>query len=220
MVDGYGRINSCEVESDRWLEVRTDSWTYFNGEDKLDIDEVKANNWDKRELIPRIRLDHAEPGEVIGSMGQTTDQTLGFNQSFVSSTFNLDAKGHVVSAEDHTITLPTLSINDVTQGKVMVDLDLDQTGNFTIKDEYIGNLPMTQYIVGATANNAVAATDTLNAAIGKLQGQLNLLNADTATTGSILNTIIKTVVESDDNDAVDRLTEIAEWIGKDTANAS
>jgi hypothetical protein len=46
MIDGYGRINSCDVESDRWLEVRTDSWTYYDAEDNvIDIDKVTANNW-------------------------------------------------------------------------------------------------------------------------------------------------------------------------------
>jgi len=169
MVDGYGRINSCDVESDRWLEVRTDSWTYYDAEGNIiDIDKVTEDNWARRELVPRIRLDHAEPGEPTGSAGQTADQVLEFGKDFTSSTFATDDKGHVVSTEDHTITLPTLSINDATSGKVMIDLDLDQKGAFTIKDEYIGNLPLTEYVVGETANNKVEATDKLNAAIGKL----------------------------------------------------
>ena len=216
MVDGYGRVNNCEPESDRWLEIKTDSWTYYDAKgDIIDIDKVTENNWVKRELAPRIRLDHAEPGEAIGTVGQSADQVLNFNQSFTSSRFATDLKGHVVSTEEHTITLPTLSINNATNGKVMTDLDLDQTGKFTIKENFVGNLPITEYAVGATASNIVEATDTLNQALGKLQGQLNLLNADSKTTGSVLNTIIKTVVEADDNNAVDRLTEIADWIVKD-----
>jgi hypothetical protein len=163
MVDGYGRVNNCEPESDRWLEIKTDSWTYYDAKgDIIDIDKVTENNWVKRELTPRIRLDHAEPGEAIGTVGQSADQVLNFNQSFTSSRFATDLKGHVVSTEEHTITLPTLSINNATNGKVMTDLDLDQTGKFTIKENFVGNLPITEYAVGATASNKVEATDTLN----------------------------------------------------------
>jgi hypothetical protein len=61
----------------------------------------------------------------------------------------------------------------------------------------------------------VVETDSINSAFGKLQAQLNLLNADASTPGSISNKIFKEVIEADNNDAVDRLTEIADWIVKD-----
>ena len=46
MVDGYGRVNNCEPESDRWLEIKTDSWTYYDAKGDI-IDIVPINEHTK-----------------------------------------------------------------------------------------------------------------------------------------------------------------------------
>jgi hypothetical protein len=128
----------------------------------------------RRKPIPNITLDHAESGESVKTVGQTADMELKFGDSFNSAAFGIDKKGHVATKEgnstleNHTLTLPELKVEEGERviGEVITGLEVENDGTFTINKAYIGNLELTEYVIGGAL--AIEKNDNIDTAFGKL----------------------------------------------------
>lgn len=99
-----------------------------------------------------------------------------FNVLIPSISFTTDAAGHVTAysytSSTAAVTLPSCSVTDTETGNVMTGLSVtSSTGAFTVSRANIGSLAITGYNKGNT-KSALEATDSLNAALAKLENQI------------------------------------------------
>jgi hypothetical protein len=96
------------------------------------------------------------------SKGDTTAQTPGFGSTFKALSASIDQMGHVVSLEEHTITLPAVSVvnssNDLVLNSVLIS---DTTGALSFETKKIGSLLLTDY---QSTSELIAETDSINGA--------------------------------------------------------
>ncbi len=111
-----------------------------------------------------------------GTTTYNTNDTPKFGTSFNVPTITYDSKGHISATANHTVTLPTLSLIDDTSGNVLTGLTLDistTTGKLTLTKESVGTLALGGTYSIATSESAIANTDTINTALGKLEYKTN-----------------------------------------------
>ena len=110
--------------------------------------------------------------------------------------------------------IDALDVSDLTNitGKIWTNIK-QENGKITATNANLVEIALSNYSKG-TARTAIETTDSLGAGIGKLECRLDLLEADSSTTGSIkeqISTAIAGVVDGADG-AFDTLKEIANWI--------
>lgn len=128
----------------------------------------------------KIYFAHSLSGITAGDIGDENNATLNFGSGFNIPELKVDAAGHITGSSSHTITLPSLSLQQPAQnsGNVIVDITMSDVTNgaigktITKTSAYIGSLTLNGYELGSD-NTAVEATDSLNAAISKLQRQIS-----------------------------------------------
>lgn len=121
-----------------------------------------------------------------------------FGESFNVSTFGIDGTGHVGELSEYAITLPTPSLNDFTAtgASVLTGISMVQdTGAITQTNANVGNLLLTDYAIGESAEK-IEATDSINGAFGKLQLQLNTENARAIAAETQINEKITSLQDS------------------------
>lgn len=134
-----------------------------------------------------ITFAHALSDLAAGSHGDEENQTPNFATTFTIPEFSTDAAGHVTAYTNHNISMPALTLTagetnaNVVTGISMADNAANNGKVITETRAYIGSLALNGYVVGNNSS-VVAATDTLNAAIAKLQNQIT--NEVTASTGA------------------------------------
>lgn len=152
----------------------------------------------------KFTFEHAAAGTASTSKGDTTAQTPNFGATFKVLSAGIDQAGHVASLEEHDVTIPLPSLVNGT-GQVVTGLSLTaSTGAFTETKADLGTILMTGYTLG-TDTSKVAATDSLNTALSKLQAQVNkevedredaienlVLEEQEATTGQVIEKISQT----------------------------
>lgn len=143
--DGNGRITGFTYEDDNYVNVNS--------------------NFDTNKIIFSHKSSALPAGEHNG-----TAATVNFGGTFNLPKFTTDEKGHVVAFNSAgaliTLPKPTMVGNS---GNIMTDITVDSSsGLFTKTKNNIGNLNLVGY-TKATENSDIAATDTLNAALGKLE---------------------------------------------------
>jgi len=90
---------------------------------------------------------------------------------------SIDEAGHVIALSDTELTMPSISLTNGT-GNVVTGLTLNSTnGSFIETKANIGNLTITGYTI-ATTSNSLAEADTLNAALGKLEKRIQVIESD------------------------------------------
>ena len=105
---------------------------------------------------------------------QTPSFGASFNILIPSISFTTDEAGHVTAysygSSTSTVTLPSCSVTDtIADGNVVTGLSVvGSTGVFTTSRNNIGALALTGYESPADTNDTILASDTLNAAIGRL----------------------------------------------------
>ena len=103
-------------------------------------------------------------------------------------------------------------------GNIVTGLTLTpSSGAFVETKADVGTLALAGYALG-TDSGAIANTDTINSAFSKLQKNVNTLNGDSATVGSVAYQIAQVVAGA--NASYDTLKEIADWILNDTTGAA
>lgn len=125
-----------------------------------------------------ISVAHALSGTgAVANKGTGTTVSTEYGMKFKVPYLSIDEAGHVTALTDTELTMPSISLTNGT-GNVVVSLALNTTsGAFTETRANIGTLEITGYAV-ATTSAALAATDTLNAALGKLEKRLNVIEND------------------------------------------
>lgn len=124
-----------------------------------------------------ILISHANAGGDTTTSYSTNDTPL-FGKTFKVPTVTYDTKGHITTIVDHTVKLPTIGLS-VASGNVLTGATLDltkQNGSLAFTAANIGTLPLVGY-TRATAASEIAATDTLNSALGKLEYRVEQLTS-------------------------------------------
>ena len=104
----------------------------------------------------------------------TANATPTFGSTFTVPNINYDKAGHITGSSTHTVTIPAPSITTATNnsGNVLVGLDLtSSSGTLTRTFANIGALALTGYQNNSGAE-AIAASDSLNTALSKLEKQI------------------------------------------------
>lgn len=148
--DKYGRVTTATLSDDNYVNVS------LNGDNRT------------------LSFSHKTSALAAGAHNPGTSTTkLNFGGNFKLSSFTTDDRGHVTAFNGSavTITLPSLSLTDGT-GNVMTGLSINtSTGAFTTVKTNVGTLTLTGYSKGSSAG-AVTASDSINAAIGKIEYKL------------------------------------------------
>ena len=164
-----------------------------------------------------VAIGHATASTASTSKGQDQNKTLTFGDNFKTLYAGIDQTGHVSTLTDYTITLPSPSLSNGT-GNIVTGLTLTpSSGAFVETKADVGTLALAGYALG-TDSGAIANTDTINSAFSKLQKNVNTLNGDSATVGSVAYQIAQVVAGA--NASYDTLKEIADWILNDTTGAA
>ena len=132
-----------------------------------------------------ITIAHALTGNgVISNKGTGSAVTTQYGMKFKVPYISIDEAGHVTSLSDIELTMPSISLSNGT-GNVVTSLSLNTTnGAFTETRADIGTLLITGYAI-AQAGSALAATDSLNAALGKLEKRLKTIEDDYLTASAL-----------------------------------
>ena len=97
---------------------------------------------------------------------------------------SIDEAGHVTSLSDTELTMPSISLTNG-EGNVVTGLSLNATsGAFTETKANVGTLVITGYTI-AQAGAALAATDSINVAFGKLEKRLKTIEDDYLTASAL-----------------------------------
>lgn len=147
-----------------------------------------------------------------------------FNLFIPTFTFTTDAAGHVTAFEygstTASVTLPQCSLTDTAaNGNVITGLSLTQsTGAFSTSRANIGTLAITGYSKG-TNKSALAANDTLNAALAKLENQIAAEVSDRGTAVTGVATRVSTIENTlnDEDDGVVSRVEVLERTASELA---
>lgn len=127
----------------------------------------------------KITFSHILSGVTKNTYGTNDATALApqFGDTFLVPGYAVDEAGHITSSSTHTVKIPqnSYSNDDVTKtiANVITGMSLNQvTGAITTTSQNVGTLTLTGYNLGTTASAAVAATDTLNTAIAKIEAQI------------------------------------------------
>ena len=118
--------------------------------------------------------------------------TPNFGGTFTIEDWRFDEKGHKAGLQTHTVEMPDLelvSANSATSGNVVTALTIaDNASNdgkvFTKTEANVGTLRLTGYSLNenGSSESAIAATDSLNTALQRLEYRLNKEITDRGTT--------------------------------------
>ena len=134
---------------------------------------------------------------------------LNFGSTFNVPYINYDEVGHVTGSGNYTVTIPTGSLSDTSStadtANVLTSINFtSETGAITTTHQNVGTLKLTGYTPTTTvSDDAILATDSLNAAIGKLEFRINDLDVEAIT-----------------SDAYSFISEISETDGKVAAKTA
>ena len=125
-----------------------------------------------------ITFGHILSGATAGSYGDSAAQKPSFNSTFKVPFLTIDEAGHVTAISEHTVTIPKATLSDTQKSgsDVIVQLSLNETtGAFSTTRANVGTLTLTGFSAGETGR--VAASDSINVAISKVDGRLNTLES-------------------------------------------
>lgn len=123
-----------------------------------------------------IVIGHAAAGSAAVSKGDTTAQTPNFGATFKALSASIDQMGHIVSLEEHNVTIPKPSMATIaaSNDSVLNSASLtDTTGAFTFGTKKVGTLLLTEY---SSTSSLVAATDSINGAFKKIAEKIDTID--------------------------------------------
>lgn len=154
-------------------------------------------------------ISHAAAGNEATTAGDTTAATPAFGTTFNVPYVKYDEMGHIKSSDVRTVMIPKGSLTDTASNgvaNVLTSIGFnDTTGAITTTHENVGTLSLTGYSLG-TDVGAISAADTVNAAMSKLQAQINkevsdrntaIQNLDVATIATGTDKVFKSISETD-----------------------
>lgn len=170
--------NNLEADctNDTLNVVAGDRWILLNGNTDTDT----------------LTIGHASPNSAVTSYAvqpenqNVNPNSMNYGESFKVPTFSIDGMGHIYSAQDTILKLPSISLTTTdSAANVLTDISLNSTtGAFTYNRANVGTLTLTGYSYVSSEQSAAAIlnTDSINSAFAKLTKQIE--NEVTATTGA------------------------------------
>ena len=164
----------------------------------------------------KITIYHAAPGDQTGTT-QEGDETPNFGAAIQIPEVKYDRTGHITSVSTHTVKIPSPSLIANTSGNVITGMELvSEEGKFALIGSDVGTLKLIGYSKGTT-NEAVADTDSINQAFGKLQAHIENTDANLNTEVAARETAINTEI-TNRNSAITEAIEALD-VGGDTLTA-
>lgn len=142
-------------------ETYNDTTTFIPGNRWITLSASASND--------SITFGHASAGTAVSTVIDS-NQTPAFNATFNIPTIGIDNLGHVTTLSTKTVTIPNITLTNGT-GDLVTGLTYSN-GAFTESKANVGTLAITGYSIASTAS-ALAATDTLNVALGKLEKKID-----------------------------------------------
>ena len=152
-----------------------------------DVLTLKGDNWIKP-TITQGEIKYSHIGPVETNDDPKIDLTPAFGETFEIEDWQFDDKGHKSNKTTHTVKIPQGELVDTANNgsDVIVQLGFTpSTGKITTTRSDIATLTLGSYAKG-TSNDDVMATDTLGAALSKLQTQMH--DEESARTSAIQST--------------------------------
>lgn len=181
--DTLGASKSDTIEAD----TMTDTLIFAEGDHWINLAADKVND--------KVTIYHAAPGTQT-STTITGKEEPNFGATIQIPEVKYDKTGHITSVSTHTAKIPLPSLNDITadEASVLTGLSMeDTTGVITQTNAKVGTLKLTGYSKGTT-NEAVADTDSINQAFGKLQAHIENTDANLNTEVAARETAINTEI--------------------------
>ena len=122
---------------------------------------------------------HKQQG-TAGSHGSNVS-IIEFGGSANLQGYKVDAAGHIIEYPTYTLTIPKGSYHEIESNgaNVLTSLSFtDNTGALVGSKTNIGDLLLTGYTTANIASEAIAATDSLNKAVAKIEAQILKEQAD------------------------------------------
>ena len=150
IVNESGQITSASLYGDTWIDATVN----------------RKNNG-------MVALTHTGPAVTTHKV--INNVTPKFGDSFTITDWTFDTKGHKANSGTHTITIPQGSLRDEsekTESNVLTALGfIPEVGEITTTRTNISKLKLAGYAKEA-ANDNISSSDTLGAALSKLQTQI------------------------------------------------
>lgn len=202
--DTLGASKSDTIEAD----TMTDTLIFAEGDHWINLAADKVND--------KVTIYHAAPGIQTGTT-QEGNETPNFGATIQIPEVKYDITGHITGVGTHTAKIPSPSLVANTSGNVITGMELvSEEGKFALIGSDVGTLKLTGYSKGTT-NEAVADTDSINQAFGKLQAHIENTDANLNTEVAARETAINTEI-TNRNSAITKAIEALD-VGGDTLTA-
>lgn len=202
--NAFSSIKIGSSSSTGIAEIAAASGTVDAGSIKDAVTFSVGNRWLNISVNPdnkTITFAHTAPDSNSASTATTiaSEQTPAFNGTFNIPVVKYDQMGHIFAVGTTTVKIPNISLSNSSTGNVVIGLSYSN-GAFSLSRANIGTLAITGY--SPITNGSLAASDTLNGALSKLDSAivsevsnrtkaieaLDMIKI-TAGTGEIINTI-------------------------------
>ena len=160
-------------------------YTAVNTQDSFEIKTKDA--WLSTAINNNIlTIEHNNAQTAKTTKGLLADNSPKFGESFVIPKVGIDDKGHVSTLDEHTITLPKITISADETGNVVTEMTIDETsGVITKVKENVGTLKLGTYAGTVSEGGDINSDDSISTAIGKNAYKLSVLNGSADTEGSL-----------------------------------
>ena len=198
-----GPNSTASIEADSYNDTFTlgaaNAWITITGDTSNDL----------------ILFGHAAAQTATTTKGDSANQTPQFNATFKIPYIGIDNTGHVSTLTDHTVTIPTISVSTDNTGNVVTGGVFNNNGTLTLNTSQLGGLTLSATYAKASASAAIASTDTVNSAFGKVEYKvddaLNQLSNLTLSSITDLNNLTITLSQiSDLNNLTITLNQISD----------
>lgn len=133
-----------------------------------------------------LTIEHNDAQDTVTTKGLLANNSPNFGESFVIPKVGADSKGHVSTLDEHTITLPKVTISADETGNVVTEMTIDETsGAITKTKENVGTLKLGTYAGIISEGGDITFEDSISTAIGKNAYKLSILNGSADTEGSL-----------------------------------
>lgn len=152
LIDDYGRINSANYSTDKWLE-----W-------EVDTNPTNLN----------IGIKHLGAQEIVTNISQGNKNPK-FGETITTPKIAIDANGHINSIINEEVTLPKSSLTVNGSGVLTSTSLIAETGELTANYTALSDIILDGYEKTASTG-AIAATDSLEIGLSKIENAISFTN--------------------------------------------
>lgn len=164
---------------------------------------ITGDTWITTTVEPNngaLRLAHTNAHTATTSVGEN-GSSYQFGSTFQVLNVGIDDKGHIKDLSTHNVTIPQGDLTDAAANgaDVITQLSFDKpTGMLSSTRTNIGALTLTGYNLNnnGSSETAIAAADTLNTALQRIEYRLNKEITDRTDAVSAANTALTTAIGS------------------------